>query len=359
MTSNKSKLILEHKQLRKQKEQDGKRDLRPVTFYVNWKEANFEFYEKHGVVTSELLYDLNNQIKRTKQKGYFHFEPRNITEDQAFQKMLKVGEVALPHPEVAYSLNRAVDNFNKFSSSEFGELKLVNEQESHEGFTHYWKFLSDRKHSVKVNDVVQFGINFRNGIGTLTSLGGDFYSHRLWCANGAITRDRAFSFSIPHRISASRMLEKLTDALTDIFQNYKQLLEYYREFTKVKLTQQMALKIIKDAEIPLKYLSPQLFDVTMPDDENELKHALIKLTRRGKESTLWDLFNSITQPMTRSSNDMIGRPTNQRSLYSQSTDKLGKIVYASFVEKTSALHRAMFPLVEVPQIQAVSRSRRN
>jgi hypothetical protein len=356
MTSNSSKLIQEHKQVRKQKEHD----FRPVTFYVDWKAANFEFYQKHGVVTSEILYKNKNQIKSIKEKGYFHFEPRDISETEAFRRTLSLSEVALPHPEVFYRINQAVDNFNKFEATgDFGELKLVNEQESHEGFTHYWKFMSNKKHVVKVGDVVQFGLNFRNGIGTLTSLGGDFYSHRLWCANGAIARDKAFSFSIPHRISAERMLEKLVDSLTDIFQNYKQLLNYYREFTKVKLTQIMALQIIKKAEIPLKYLSPRLFDVTMPDEDNELKHALIKLSKHGKESTLWDLFNSITQPLTRSANDLISRPTNKDSLFVQSTDKLGKIVYASFVERTSALHRAMFPLVEVPQIEVSQRSRRN
>lgn len=361
MTSNKShKLIQEHKQVRKQKEEAAKHDFRTVTFHIDWKNANFEFYDKWGVVTSELLYNLNNKMSGTKQKGYFHFEPRNITETQAFKKMLKIGDVALPHPEVSYRLHKTIDNFNKFAdSTEFGTLKLVNEQESHEGFTHYWKFLSDRKHNVKVGDSVQFGLNFRNGIGTLTSLGGDFYSHRLNCANGAIARDKTFSFSIPHRISAARMLEQLTDALAHITENYQKLLNYYKEFTKVKLTQAIALHIIKEAEIPLKYLSPRLFDITLPNQENELDHALIKLSKYGKESTLWDLFNSVTQPLTRSANDLIARPTNKNTLFRQSTEKLGKIVYSSFVERTSALHRSMFPLVEVPQIQVQQRSRRN
>jgi len=358
MTS-KNELIQKHKQIRKQKEEAAKHDFRPVVFYVDWKKANFEFFQKWGVVTSELLFDLDNQKKGTNTKGYFEFIPRNIPPTKAFKKNLEIGEVALPHPEVSYRLHQMVDNFNKFEATgDFGELKLINEQEAHEGFTHYWKFMSDKKHSVQVNDVVQFGLNFRNGIGTLTSLGGDFYSHRLRCANGAIARDKRFSFSIPHRISASRMLEKLTDSLVDIFQNYKQLLNYYRAFTKVPLQLPMVLNIIKEAEIPLKYLSPKLFDVTLPNEDNELEHALVKLTRVGRESTLWDLFNSITQPLTRSANDLIGRPTDKRSLYTQSTDKLGKIVYSSFVERTSALHRAMFPLVEVPQIQ-VQRSRRN
>jgi hypothetical protein len=147
------------------------------------------------------------------------------------------------------------------------------------------------------------------------------------------------------------MLEKLTDSLADIFQNYKLLLNYYREFTKVKLTQAIVLDIIKKAEIPLKYLSPHLFDVTLPNEENKLDHALIKLTQWGKDSTLWDLFNSITQVLTRSANDVIARPTRSDSLFAQSTDKLGKIVYASFIERTSALHRAMFPLVEVPPLE--------
>jgi hypothetical protein len=365
MTSKSHKLILEHKQVRKQQETAKKEQLTEVKFYVNLKKVNLEFFPKHGAMTGNLLYKLNGETKTTKKTGYFEFPKgspiNNETATKAFRTFLTDETVALPHNEVEYQFHKVIDNFNKFGESDgFGELKLIHTNEAHDGLTKYWKFLSNKKHSVKIDDVVQFGISFRNGIGTLTSLGGDFYSYRLWCANGAVAKNKRFSFSIPHRNSATWMLEQLTDKLTDTIENYKTLLQYYREFTKVKLTQVTALQIIKQAEIPLKYLSPRLFDVTLPNEENELKRAIVKLTKYGKESTLWDLFNSVTQPLSESSRDRFTRPTNQKSLYVQSTDKLGKIVYASFVERTSALHRAMFPLVEVPQIQTQVRGgRRN
>lgn len=327
-------------------------DLRKFELEANFSAANFEYYKKYGDVTAPLVYRSYDGLNllESGQKSLFRFYKKEETglecsTTEAYKKNLTGTEVYIPHEEVEYHNFKAIDNFNRNFENDFGRLKLVETRDANHGYTKYWTFMSDKKHEVKVGDTVQFGMNFRNGIGTFISLGGDVYSYRLACLNGAVTTDKKMgSFNIPHRRSATRMLEKLTDGLSHMIQNYKNLLETYRAFSVTKLTQQLLNQILREVDIPLIYLPPHLVDVTTKREDKNIigGNALIKLRRQ--DATLWDFFNSITEPLSRG----IGMEAGSESfMTSDQRKKIKNIQFRSFVDKTSQLHRAMIPLIQV------------
>jgi len=317
-----------------------KKDYRKFEMYANFTDAQDEYHKKWGVITAPLVYmskDGLTPISST-HKGYFKYpkdEQGNLIEvptAEAYQKLIPNGTVVLPHEEAHERIDKAINNFNKSNkSSVFGTFKLEDDWEAHRTFTHYWQYLSDKQYDVKKDDTVQFGISFRNGIGTRVSLGGDLYSYRLSCENGAIVRDvKIGSFNIPHIISSQRMLEKLTDSLAYTIENYKKLLDYYKAFNITKLTQSLVDKILKKADLPLKYLPTDILNIRTKKDDKDLEEVEIKL--HNKDATFWDLFNGITNPLTRAIEE---------------TSESKRLAFNAFSKRTSRLHKAMMPLVTV------------
>ena len=317
------------------KKLEGK-DFRRFEMIADFTNANTEFYDKWGVVSAPLYHIGQDNITPTysTHKGYFKFDKEtnpNMSTTKAFSRLLSNGTIALPHEEAFERINKLIQNFNKSEQAKgLGGLYLDDDYEAHKGFTHYWQFLSEKEHDVQVGDTVQFGISFRNGIGKGVSLGGDLYSYRLSCSNGAVCRDlKLGSFSIPHIVSAERMLERLTDAMVNTIESYTKLLDYYKAFSIKRLDQQLVNKILKKVDLPLKYLPEEILEITTKKDNKDLEEPQIIL-RKSKNFTVWDLFNGITQPLTQA----IKQTTASK-----------RIEYSSFSEKTTKLHKAIIPLL--------------
>lgn len=356
----KQKLVKKTKTSQKAIKFDNSLNLREFTMTANFSAANFEFYKKYGDVTAPNVYRSydGTQLLETGDKTLFRFYTKKDTglecsTTEAYKKRLTNTEVYIPHEEVEYHTFKAIENFNKNNDNDFGELKIVDDtRTANHGYTKYWRFMSNKKHEVKKGDTVQFGINFRNGIGTYISLGGDLYSYRLACLNGAVTTDKKMgSFNIPHRKSASAMLERLTDGLANMLENYKNILQVYKAFSVTKLTQPLLNKILRETDIPQIYLPQHIVDViTKKEDKNIVGSALIKL--RKHDATLWDFFNGITEPLSRG----IGLEAGTESfLTSEQRKRIKNIDFRSFVDRTSQLHRAMIPLVTIPTTSPVKR----
>jgi uncharacterized protein DUF932 len=340
LIQNKAKENLE--QFKALKKLEG-RDLRKFEMLADFTNANTEYYKKWGVMDAKLYYIGPDGITPTysDRKGYFKFTKDPVTQKecstvQAFKRTVSPELVIIPQEEAFERIDKAIKNFNKSEQSKvFGEFKLVEDYEAHKlngnYFTHYWQYLSDRQYDVQKGDTVQFGISFRNGIGTRVSLGGDLYSFRLSCSNGAICRDaKVGSFNIPHIISAERMMEKFTDAVANTIQNYKKLLDYYKAFNIKKLDQALVDKILKKVDLPLKYLPEEILEITTKKDDKELEE--VKIVLKDKNATMWDLFNGITDPLTRAIEE---------------TTESKRIAYNAFSKRTTKLHKAMMPLVTV------------
>lgn len=319
----------------------NKRDIRTFELQADFTNANKVFYDKYGDVIAPILYKTlyQDQMLHSGYNGWFRFYKKQngaeCSETEAYRKLLKYSSVFLPHEEAEYHTFKAVESFNKNNDvEEFGDLKLQDEPRySHQGYTKYWKFLSDRKHAVKQNDLIQFGISFRNGIGTNVALGGDLYSYRLACLNGAVAKDKKRSFTAIHKGSVQKMIEELVDGIAHIMQGYKQLLEAYQRFTVTKLTQQNLTQILQNADIPYYYLPEDIVEVISKKEDKTLPNTIVKL--RKTDATLWDLFNGITNPLTRA------------EALDQSTKEMKKLSYSIFADRTSQLHKAMIPLVTV------------
>jgi hypothetical protein len=333
---NKAKENME--QFKALKKLEGK-DLREFKMLADFTNANTEYYKKWGVMDAKLYYIADDGITPTfsDHKGYFKFIKDPVTgkecsTTQAFKRTVSKSLVIIPHEEAFERIDKPIQNFNKSDKSKtFGQFKLHDEYEAHRSFTHYWEYLSDRKYDVEVGDTVQFGICFRNGIGTRVSLGGDIFSYRLVCKNGAVCRDAKLgSFNIPHIQTAEKMMEKFTDAMANTIENFKNLLSYYKAFNVKKLDQQMVDRILKRVDLPLKYLPENILEITTKKDDKELDEPQITLI--DKTATLWDLFNGITEPLTRA-------VTN--------TTESKRIAFNAFSKRTAKLHKAMMPLVTV------------
>jgi hypothetical protein len=319
------------------------RDLRKFEMLADFTNANMEYYKKWGVMDAKLYYIGTDGITPTysDRKGFFKFYKDPVTQQecsttQAFKRTVSPELVIIPQEEAFERIDRGIQNFNKSDQSKtFGKFELKEDYEAHKlngnYFTHYWQYLSDKQYDVEVGDTVQFGFSFRNGIGTRVSLGGDIYSYRLSCSNGAVCRDAKIgSFNIPHIISAERMMQKFTDALANTIENYKKLLDYYKAFNVKRLDQALVDKILKKVDLPLKYLPEDILEITTKKEDKELEE--VKIVLKDKTATLWDLFNGITQPLTKAVNE---------------TTESKRIAYNAFSKRTTKLHKAMMPLVTV------------
>jgi Domain of unknown function (DUF932) len=320
------------------------RDLRKFEMLADFTNANTEYYKKWGVMDAKLYYIGTDGITPTysDRKGYFKFHKDPVTNQecsttQAFKRTVSPELVIIPQEEAFERIDRGIQNFNKSDQAKiFGKFELKEDYEAHKlngnYFTHYWQYLSDKQYDVEKGDTVQFGFSFRNGIGTRVSLGGDIYSYRLSCSNGAVCRDAKIgSFNIPHIISAERMMQKFTDALANTIENYKKLLDYYKAFNVKRLDQQLVDQILKKVDLPLKYLPEDILEIVTNKKNKELEEPVI-IFKKDSKATLWDLFNGITQPLTKSVNE---------------TTESKRIAYNIFSKRTTKLHRAMMPLVQI------------
>ena len=315
--------------------------------YADFTNADKTFEEKYGDINAPIQRRTSdNQFVNSKYNAWFRFDvtKRKLTKKidsrgivhniyeyeqdptDAYKTLLKYSTLFLPHEEVQHHLFRALDNLNK--NLEYGKLTFKKFRDSHKGYTRFWEVLSDKRHDVQKGDIVQFGICLRNGIGTGIALGGDLWSYRLVCQNGAILRDSKLgSFTSVHKGTTEKMIEELVDGIAHTLSNYKTLLDNYKIWTETKLTQQKLLQIVKKARLPLKYLPDKIVEVKTRRDDKELKKPLIKLA--DPNANLWDFFNGVTEPLTKAAHA------------DRNTDDLKKISYNVYSKRTTRLHKAL------------------
>ena len=320
-------------------------DMGEFKMYADWEHSDDTWYEKYGDRVPQIYYiDQETGIfKRVKMNGLFRFEPRDITPTKAFRKPLTPDTTYYPMEALDTHIVSAVDNFNKFGNTgEYGDLKITRTDTAHDGFTKFWTIMSDRKHSVNVNDDLQFGINIRNGIGTQVALGVDLFSYRLVCSNGAVARDKKFgSVQIYHKGNASEIEEKFVDAMTTVLEKAGKLLDYYKTMREITMTTKLLDYIVETSEIPLRYLPEKIVDVVTPRDDKELSETIIKL--RDRNATLFDFFQGITNPLSRAVKLSQGE---------QGTATRQKLGFHGFTKHTTKLHQVVIKAIDSPRVYA-------
>jgi len=153
--------------------------------------------------------------------------------------------------------------------------------------------LSERKEVVEVNDLVQFGVSIRNSIDGSTALGVDGFTYRLRCLNGATAKIPNVTFNAKHVGDANKLLDAFREALRTALEYCHQLAELYRKATRIKVTKEIAEKLV-ELRLPTMYYryTPIRLNV---DGREEVEIDVIR------EDTLWNTFNGITYVITHKS----------------------------------------------------------
>jgi hypothetical protein len=153
--------------------------------------------------------------------------------------------------------------------------------------------LSERKQPIEVNDLVQFGVSIRNSIDGSTALGVDGFTYRLACRNGATAKIPNVTFNAKHVGDVNRLLDAFREALRTALEYCHQLAELYRQATRIKVTKDIAEKLV-ELNLPMMYYKYTPIRLNV-DGREEVEVDVIR------EDTLWNTFNSITYVITHKS----------------------------------------------------------
>lgn len=325
-------------------------------FPVDFKNADRRFEKKYGDVIAPVKYKaMDGNFINSDQNAWFRFSTQNRklveklnsenvivneyeypagSEVAAYRKLIKRSTVFLPHEEAEDHFFKAIDNLNK--NNEYGRLKIEKEYYAHQGYSKFWTVLSDKRHSVEKGDIVQFGISLRNGIGTGTALGGDIYSFRLVCQNGAVAKDQTLgSFTILHRRTVDEILEDLVNGISKTLEAYSDILKYYKHWTNIKMTPKMLSTIVKRKFLPLSIYPEHAIEVVTKREDKTLKDPTVKLI--DPNLNIWEFFNSITQVSTHEVNRKKGEKDSDGK-------RLNKINFEIFSWRTSKLQKTLMEL---------------
>ena len=152
--------------------------------------------------------------------------------------------------------------------------------------------LSERKQPIEVNDLVQFGVSIRNSIDGSTALGVDGFTYRLACRNGATAKIPNVTFNAKHVGDVNKLLDAFREALRTALEYCHQLAELYRQATRIKVTKEIAGKLV-ELRLPMMYYKYTPIRLKVDDKDIEIDVA--------REDTLWNTFNSITYVITHKS----------------------------------------------------------
>lgn len=285
------------------------------------------------------VYVKNARGKWTPESGVKYWE-----QDGDFRKLLPKHVPVYPFEQTDADITDTIESAVKLEDGTNAKFKFVYRngekiQYSHNGYSAYWTLLSEDfrnvvKGSYVKDDIVQIGLIIRNGIHTGVSLGADFLTHRLACANGAVGRGANFgSLSIRHIGDPAKMIETFKLGIPIIIKLGSRIIEYYQKATEIKLDERIARHIYKKTGIAGKYY-PDYFHIDM--DQKELEKR-ITLTREGRNITLWELFNDLTAPLTHSYNTPDQKENGKRTIH------LG---ISGFSATTRNLHRALINICD-------------
>jgi hypothetical protein len=152
--------------------------------------------------------------------------------------------------------------------------------------------LSERKQPIEVNDLVQFGVSIRNSIDGSTALGVDGFTYRLACRNGATARLQNVTFNAKHVGDVNKLLDAFREALRTALEYCHQLAELYRKATRIKVTKDIAEKLV-ELNLPMMYY--KYTPIRLNVDGKDVEIDVIR------EDTLWNTFNNITYVITHKS----------------------------------------------------------
>jgi hypothetical protein len=164
--------------------------------------------------------------------------------------------------------------------------------------------LSERKQPIEVNDLVQFGVSIRNSIDGSTALGVDGFTYRLACRNGATAKIPNVTFNAKHVGDVNKLLDTFREALRTALEYCHQLAELYRKATRIKVTKDIAEKLV-ELRLPMMYY--KYTPIRLNVDGRDVEIDVIR------EDTLWNTFNNITYVITHKSraNPIASRMTHR------------------------------------------------
>lgn len=220
-----------------------------------------------------------------------------VIKDNDFKKLLSNMNALVPHEFVG-------DFIQKEALNELADFKLYlhKEYEAHDGDSHYWILLSEKKFQVDGTDNFQVGISIRNGIGTNVSLGADLYTMRVVCTNGAVMRGKNFgSISLPHLGKNPKILIKpFIKYMRLMIHKAEEIPQLYEKARYIKVNDKIATQIYNKMPYAAKYL-PGNWNVTSRYTLKYLKQVgkfdpnANHVEVHGKGQTLLQAFNEITE----------------------------------------------------------------
>jgi len=137
-------------------------------------------------------------------------------------------------------------------------------------------------------DKMEVGVMMRNSIDGTMAFGGDIFTYRSRCSNGAIIGKKDLgSFSVKHVGDYHRLIATVRAHITRAFRLSEKVREYYIKSAEVKMNDEMA-KALVATQLPKKFL---------PDFVNliKVKNAPTQIVLEDKNRTVWDAFNGITE----------------------------------------------------------------
>jgi len=176
------------------------------------------------------------------------------------------------------------------------DLSTLQTKYTKNGYAIRIDLLSEKKETVEVDDIVQYGVSIRNSIDGSTTLGVDSFMYRLRCRNGATARIPNVTFNARHVGDANKLLDAFREALRTALEYCHQLVELYRKATKIKVDEEIAEKLV-ELRLPFMYYKYTPIKLSV-DEDGKIRTLDIDITR---EDTLWNTFNGITYVITHQS----------------------------------------------------------
>jgi len=297
-------------------------------------------FEKYGHIFYNMLVQ-DGHARWVKSRGIKYWE-----QDGTFRSILPMSTPVYPFEPMLDDLEQVIQQNLEVELD--GQIKKARFEIHQKYFTHngFSMFVDLRspdirrviKGSYVKDDIVQLGIVVRNGIKTGVSLGADFMTYRLVCQNGAIGRGENFgSISIRHVGDQNKMIEAFREGIPVIIQTGQRILDYYEMATAFRFDEAMAKKIYKRTHITEKYF-PQYFGI---DKDQKDPDKQVNLTNEARGLSLWEVFNDITQNLTRSFNTPdthIDRRGREKAVM-----HLG---FSGFSKQTRQLHQVLTQIID-------------
>jgi hypothetical protein len=277
------------------------------------------------------VYVMNGRGKWTPESGMKYWE-----QNGQYRKLLPYKTPVYVFEQMDNDIEATISTALKSS-----KFQIVRRDFSHNGFAAYWTLLSDLRKTVRgsyrKDDVVQIGLTLRNGINNGIALGADFFTKCLACENGAVGRGQNFgSLSIRHVGDQKKMIETFKNGIPMVVKLGERIVEYYEKATKIKLENRAVQHLYKRTGIADNQFPDY---VAIDKDQKELEKK-VTLTKEGRGITLWELFNDLTEKLTKSLNH-----TGTEKIKGEDR-RVVHLGFSTFSNRTRALHKSLVNIAD-------------